>query len=97
MGDVSLAWCPTNTIIGDFMTKPLQGALFRRFRDQIVGVIPAQDPGPGNDIAKSKIDKTAIQGVAPPEKRRHQRSVLGVVSERTNRRTKIGRSNMGSG
>ena len=29
------------------MTKPLQGAMFRKFRDQIMGVIPEQDPGPG--------------------------------------------------
>jgi hypothetical protein len=29
------------------MTETLQGALFRKFRDQIMGVIPAQDPGPG--------------------------------------------------
>ena len=46
--DVSFVWCPTGDIIGDFMTKPFQGALFRKFRDQIMGVIPAQDPGPVN-------------------------------------------------
>jgi hypothetical protein len=27
-GDVSLVWCLTRDMIGDFMTKPLQGALF---------------------------------------------------------------------
>jgi hypothetical protein len=41
-------------MIGDFMTKPLQGALFWKFRDQIMGVVPAKDPGPGK--AKKKID-----------------------------------------
>ena len=46
-GDVSLVWCPTGDMIGDFMTKPLQGALFRKFRDQIMGVIPARYPGQG--------------------------------------------------
>jgi hypothetical protein len=34
-------------MIGDFMTKPLQGTLFWKFRDQIMGVIPAWDPGLG--------------------------------------------------
>jgi hypothetical protein len=29
-------------MIGDFMTKPLQGALFWKFKDQIMGVVPAQ-------------------------------------------------------
>ena len=46
-GDVSLVWCPTGDMIGDFMTKPLQRALFHKFRYQIMGVIPAQDTGPG--------------------------------------------------
>jgi hypothetical protein len=46
-GNVSLVWCLTGDMIGDFMTKPLQGALFLKFRDQIMGVVPAQDPGPG--------------------------------------------------
>jgi hypothetical protein len=39
-------------MIRDFMTEPLQGALFRKFRDQIMGVVPAQDPGPGKAITK---------------------------------------------
>jgi hypothetical protein len=42
-------------MIRDFMTKPLQGALFQKFRDQIIGVVPAHYPGPGN--AKTKIDE----------------------------------------
>jgi hypothetical protein len=54
-GDVSQVWCPTGDMIGDFMTKPLQSALFQKFRDQIMGMIPAQDPGSGK--AKTKIDE----------------------------------------
>jgi hypothetical protein len=54
-GDISLVWCLTGDMIGDFMTKPLQGALFQKFRDKIMGVVPAQDPGPGK--AKTKIDE----------------------------------------
>ena len=46
-GELSVVWCPTGDMIGDFATKPLQGALFRKFRDQIMGVIPMTDPGPG--------------------------------------------------
>jgi hypothetical protein len=37
-GDLSIEWCPTDEMIGDFMTKPLQGAKFRKFRDLIMGV-----------------------------------------------------------
>ena len=45
--EVSVVWCPTGDMIGDFTTKPLQGVLFKRFRDYIMGVVPAADPGPG--------------------------------------------------
>jgi hypothetical protein len=45
--EVSVVWCPTGDMIGDSATKPLQGALFNRFRDYIMGVVPAVDPGPG--------------------------------------------------
>ena len=34
-------------MIWDFMTKPLQGALLRKFKDQIMDVIPDQDVGLG--------------------------------------------------
>jgi hypothetical protein len=62
-GDVSLVWCLTRDMIRDFMTKPLQGALFRKFRDQIMGVVPAQDPGPGKAI--TKIDELNTHTVKP--------------------------------
>ena len=44
---LSVEFVQFTTMIGDFMTKPNQGALFKKFKDQIMGVIPAQDPGPG--------------------------------------------------
>jgi hypothetical protein len=62
-GNVSLVWCPTGDMIGYFMIKPLQGALFRKFRDQIMGVVPAQDPGPGKAI--TKIDELNTHTVKP--------------------------------
>jgi hypothetical protein len=82
-------------MIGDFMTKPLQGALFWKFRDQIMGVFLAKDPGPGK--AKTKIahtnkptkgkelkpsrGKSAIYDLVPSkEKGQHHRSVLGEVT-----------------
>ena len=55
-GEVSVAWCPTGDMTGDFMTKPLQGALFCRFRDHIVGVVPMQDLGPGK-VKEPKVTK----------------------------------------
>jgi hypothetical protein len=57
-GDLSVEWCPTGDMTGDFMTKPNQGALFRKFRDQIMGVVPAQDPGPGKPKVSKPVGKT---------------------------------------
>ena len=36
-GNLSIAYCPTADMIGDFMTKPLQGQQFKKFRDMIMG------------------------------------------------------------
>ena len=40
-------------MIGDYITKPLQKTLFRKSKDQIMGVVPVQDPGPD----KTKLSK----------------------------------------
>ena len=37
-GELKFEWCPTQEMVGDFMTKPLQGGAFRKFRDHIMGV-----------------------------------------------------------
>jgi hypothetical protein len=36
-GNVIIEHCPTDELIGDFHTKPLQGTTFRMFRDTILG------------------------------------------------------------
>ena len=46
--EVSVVWCPAGDMLRDYMTKPLQGDMFRKFRDKIMGFIPAADPVPGN-------------------------------------------------
>ena len=69
-GDVSLVWCTTGDMIGDFMTKPLQGALFRKFRYQIMVVIPAQDPGPVKSQPVKAQQRKAHPGKGNPNKGR---------------------------
>lgn len=36
-GNVTIEYCPTLEMIGDYMTKPLQGKLFEKFRKEIMG------------------------------------------------------------
>ena len=38
MKEIEVEWCPTKDMVGDFMTKPLQGSHFRRLRDLIMGM-----------------------------------------------------------
>ena len=36
-GNVQVEYCPTDAVIGDYMTKPLQGKKFQEFRKMILG------------------------------------------------------------
>jgi len=38
MVEVSIEYCPTADMVGDFHTKSLQGSQFCRFRDIILGI-----------------------------------------------------------
>ena len=37
-GNLTIEYCPTDVMWADFMTKPLQGEKFRKFRDDILGI-----------------------------------------------------------
>ena len=45
MVEVSVGWFPGGGMIGDYMNKPLQGDMFQKFREKIIGVIPAETIG----------------------------------------------------
>jgi hypothetical protein len=62
--ELLVVWCPTGDMIGDYATKPLQGALFWKFRDQIMGVTPARDPGPettDGGVGKTETKKSSLR------------------------------------
>ena len=46
-GKISVVWYPTGDVIGNYMNKPLQCAMFRNFIDQIMLLILAAYMGPG--------------------------------------------------
>jgi hypothetical protein len=80
--EVSVVWCPTGDMIGDFATKPLQGGLFHKFRDQIMGVTPARDPGPGKTDSnvckiKNKPKKSKAKRLVPPGKKAAPQECVG--------------------
>jgi hypothetical protein len=39
--EIHIAHCPTDQMIADYFTKPLQGHLFRRMRDYIMNIDPS--------------------------------------------------------
>ena len=39
-GEAQVEYCPTGEMVADYFTKPLQGTLFRKFRDFIMNVDP---------------------------------------------------------
>jgi hypothetical protein len=83
--EVSVVWYPTGDMIRDYATKPLQGGLFRKFRDQIMGVTPARDPGPGKtgggvgktETHKSKPRKGNVIRLVPPGKEAAPQEYVG--------------------
>ena len=42
--EVSVEYCPTQQMLADFFTKPLQGSLFQTFRDAIMNNNPSRQP-----------------------------------------------------
>ena len=42
-GDLRVVWCPTDEMIADFLTKPLQGKAFVKFLDLLMGADYIQD------------------------------------------------------
>ena len=75
-GDIRVAYCPTDEMVADFFTKPLQGSKFTQFRDQILNVQSepaitaksAQRSVLGND-AQADEGQRGRRGVPPPEQR----------------------------
>ena len=50
--ELNVEWCHTNYMIGDFMTNPTQGSLFKKCIYLIMGVIPIK-----KDIQESDTKK----------------------------------------
>jgi hypothetical protein len=69
--EVAIQYCPTKQMVADYFTKPLQGELFYKFRDQIMGVVP-MDTISGDhrsvlDDKSSKPARSEKQKKVPPK------------------------------
>ena len=68
-GEIKLEYCPTEMMLADFFTKPLQGALFRKMRAVILGHITvdefnhlclSSEERVGNKILRDRKDKANL-------------------------------------
>jgi Reverse transcriptase (RNA-dependent DNA polymerase) len=67
--EVSVGWCPTEDMTGDFWTKPLQGAEFRRMRDLIMGVVPQKEPRKSKAKRRQEPPKSKLKRCEPKVRR----------------------------
>ncbi len=65
--EISIGWCPTQKMVADFMTKPLQGSHFRNLRDYIMGRVRSTKPkhdviSVGKKTNKAVTKKSKVNG-----------------------------------
>jgi hypothetical protein len=58
---IQVEYCPTEIMLADFFTKPLQGSLFRKFRDVVLGYshistlrVPTEESSPQERVRSHK-------------------------------------------
>jgi hypothetical protein len=71
-GEVRVEWCPTKQMVADFMTKPLQGSIFKKFRDLIMGSLPMDEAA--KLLTRDAVKENDREGLAQKDLR--HRSVL---------------------
>jgi hypothetical protein len=75
--NILIRHCPTLQMLADFFTKPLQGALFRRFRDVLLGYAHI------DTLAADLLKYRAEPSPSPVEERvGNDRSDEGIVNEK---------------
>ncbi len=81
--EIRIEYCPTGDMVADYFTKPLQGALFTKFRDMIMG---------NTIIALPTDDSVGIPAASPQE----SKSVLNNVRARASTLSSAGSVDSGS-
>ena len=79
-GELSVEFCPTLEMVGDFFTKPLQGTPFRKFRDFIMNANPTIDysQDPRSVLGNAGNEKVSSSGAAKvPNTRSYAEALTG--------------------
>jgi hypothetical protein len=73
--ELNVEYCPTLEMLGDYFTKPLQGSLFRKFRNTILGINEADIPSYNATARKLIADRKQRDLLAEQATRRTQECV----------------------
>ena len=75
--ELSVEWCPTGDMIGNCMTKPLQGTPFKTFRDEIMGVVLPRKPGKGKVKTEDSVVRSSKdRRTSSTEKKKKKHSLV---------------------
>ena len=58
-GYLTVKYCPTEQMLADFFTKPLQGALFNKFRSEVMKHVPITLPTESSREIKERVEDPA--------------------------------------
>jgi len=75
-GDIKIEYCPTLEMIADYFTKPLQGILFRKMRDQVMNIDPSSEYHSGHRSVLKNDDANAAKNSASSLGTRTYKDVL---------------------
>jgi hypothetical protein len=89
-GNLSVGYCPTSEMIGDFMTKPLQGKKFELFRDMIMGIKCVSSPptAAGDDRSVLEEEVQLQPSGSPPGGAGGARAFGGSAKSRTSAKSR---------
>jgi hypothetical protein len=81
-GDLRIEHCPTEEMVADYFTKPLQGALFYRLRDHIMNIDPSSPYHSSRSSQRSVlVDPDSVLNPEGPEGKNVVEDVLPAVSK----------------
>ena len=83
---VRVSYCPTGDMLADYFSKPLQGSLFRKFRNLILNVSPKDElqVQPGEQECVGTNSEDAIENMTSPKEEQSVMTVDGIPQGPTN-------------
>ena len=87
-GEMSVLYCPTQNMLADFFTKPLQGSLFHRFRNVLMGFAHISTLQRTNDNVSSPELKERVEILNEISNENNQNKVVSSVDDDKNEKEK---------